>query len=506
MKVIILSVPHCEPYPMVAPVLLSACLNQAGISALGIDFNIKFIEHFCDKPYYADLKNFLSIGYAVNIQLPPVAIKEVYRFTKKFLQDLHNAHNPEYIGLSIFTAESLDFSLVFCYMLRRYFPNTKIIVGGKGIELNYSENKKHYQRWADHGMADLVIVGDAETEIINSIHENKRGLVISAPQTKQDLDQIPLPEWHSYDLKYYSNLTHLRDQQSNNPEPYMAITGSKGCVRKCTFCDVASFWPDFIYRDPVRVADEIIYNYHHTGIRSFVFTDNLINGSITNYRAMNQRLVDVIPGEIAYRGYAIFRGKHQMPDDDFRLAASAGCKMWYIGVESGSEKVRYDMKKKFNNDDLDWSVNALHKYDISQSWLLIVGYPSETEKDFEDTKNLLRRYAHLAHTKKIQIGVSSPFSLLHNSPLLHNQDLAADYGLSHNTHSNYSSKFWTSTRYIDNDYPTRSRRWKELTSLTEELGYIFQSGMTLDKWKKEMDSLDEIYNESTTKIFTIRSN
>ena len=490
---------------MVAPVLLSACLNQAGIPALGVDFNIKFIQEFHTRLWYSDLKNFLCMGHMVNVNIGPVAMREVYKFTRRFLRDIHVQHNPEYIGLSIFTSESLDFGLVLCYMLRKYFPNTKIIAGGKGLEVNCSPDKKHYHRWAENCIADLVIAGDAEAEVIASIQQNKTGLVVSPPQTKTDLDQVPVPEWHSYDLDLYSSLAHVKDQQIKKTEPYMAITASKGCVRKCTLCDVASFWPEFIYRDPVRVADEIIHNYQKTGIKSFHFTDNLINGSISNYRTMNQRLIEVIPNTITYQGYAIFRGRNQMPDGDFKLAATAGCRSWVVGVESGSEKIRYDMKKKFSNDDLDWSVNSLYRYNIAQSWLLIVGYPSETELDFEETKKLLRRYAHLAYSKKIQIGITPTFALLNNSPLATNPALAQEYGLLHNQSNQSNEKFWTSTRYLDNTYPTRSRRWKELTALSEELGYSFQSGMPIDKWRNEIASLDKIYNDSKTKVFSIRT-
>jgi len=504
--VVILSVPYCEPYPMVAPVLLSACLNQAGISALGVDFNIKFIQEFHNRAWYSDLKNFLCMGHLVNVNIGASAMREVYKFTRRFLQDLHTQYNPQYVGLSIFTSESLDFGLILCYMLRKYFPDTKIIVGGKGLEVNHSDtNKKHYRFWEENSIADLIIVGDAEAEIIHSIKQNKTGLVVSQPQTKQDLDLIPMAEWGSYDLQSYSTLSHVRDQQTGSVEPYMAITGSKGCVRQCTFCDVASFWPDFIYRDPIHVADEIIHNYQHTGIKSFHFTDNLINGSISNYREMNRHLVNNIPRTITYQGYAIFRGRDQMPDEDFRLASEAGCQLWVVGVESGSERVRHDMKKKFTNDDLDWSVNTLYKHNILQSWLLIVGYPSETEADFKETKNLLVRYAHLARDKKIQIGITPTFALLSNSPLSSNKDLAIEYGIEHNQRDLAGEKFWTSTRYLDNDYPTRSRRWKELTSLSEDLGYQFHSGMPIDKWRNEIASLDMMYNESKTKVFSIRT-
>jgi radical SAM superfamily enzyme YgiQ (UPF0313 family) len=163
------------------------------------------------------------------------------------------------------------------------------------------------------------------------------------------------------------------------------------------------------------------------------------------------------------------------------------------------------MKKKFTNDDLDWSVNTLYKHNILQSWLLIVGYPSETEADFKETKNLLVRYAHLARDKKIQIGITPTFALLSNSPLSSNKDLAIEYGIEHNQRDLAGEKFWTSTRYLDNDYPTRSRRWKELTSLSEDLGYQFHSGMPIDKWRNEIASLDMMYNESKTKVFSIRT-
>jgi len=493
---------------MVAPVLLSACLNQVGILALGIDFNIKFIQEFHTRVWYSDLKNLLCMGHLTNIKFEPNALKQVYRFTRRFLQGIHKQYNPEYIGLSIFTSESLDFGLVLCYMLRKYFPGTKIIAGGKGLEVICSPGKKHYDIWAENGIADLIIAGDAETEVITSIQQNKLGLVFSPQQTKEDLDLIPVSEWHSYDQSIYLTLSRTRDQHTGDhqyTEPYMAITGSKGCVRQCTFCDVASFWPKFIYRDPSRVADEIIHNYQQTGIKSFHFTDNLINGSISNYRAMNQRLVDLIPSTITYQGYAIFRGKGEMPDDDFKLAAKAGCKRWTVGVESGSEKIRYDMKKKFSNDDIDWSVSTLYKYDILQDWLFIVGYPSETEADFDETKNLLRRYAHLAYSKKILIGITPTFGLLANSPLSTNLTIANKHGLKHDASKYANDKFWTSTRYTDNDYPTRSRRWKELVALSEDLGYSFQLGMPVSKWRNEIESLDKIYHGNKPKIFSIRS-
>lgn len=507
-QIIFLSVPYCEPVPAVAPVLLTACLESAGISAKAIDFNLDFLLHFVDKEYFTDFKNFLTIAHSTNARLTPTAYKEILGWTKNYLINLRKKYNPEYIGISIFTSESLDFGLILSYLIRRYLPNVTLIAGGKGLEVA-TQGVKNYDIWIRHRVVDAIVIGDAEIAIIDTIKKSKRGLVFAAPQTKDDLDQIPLAKWEDYDLTSYntlSNILHPNISSFDLPpreEPYLAITSSKGCVRKCTFCDVASFWPEFIYRDPEKVAQEIIFNYKKTGIKKFEFTDNLINGSITNFRRMNEILTKEIPGTIHFGGYAIFRGRTQMPESDFDIASRAGNAWWYIGVESGSEKLRFEMKKKFDNEDLDWSIRMLYKYNIKQTWLLMVGYPSETEKDFDETVNLIQRYQHLSD--KINISVTPTFMLLNNSPLLNDLSLQEKYGLTHlDTKNAASEKFWTSTKFIDNDYPTRSRRWKTLIEVTKQCGYNFSQKMPLKKNIDEIETLDRIYNEQTRKVIFMR--
>ena len=503
--VLIISVPYCEPLPLVAPVLLASCLEQNGISARGIDFNIEFLHEFANKNYWPELKNFLTMGHLVNDRLPRKAFREIMTWSRRFLKHAIDRHTPKVIGLSIFTSESLDFGLVLSYLLRRYHPDIKIVAGGKGLEVRGADGIYHYETWHQNNIADLIVVGDAEFTLADSLRENRKGLVYAERQSKKHLDLIPLPQWQHYELSAYVDFAHQHGNDIRTMEPYLAVTASKGCVRQCTFCDVQDFWPQYIYRDPVRVAQEIIHNYRATGIKNFRFTDNLINGSVSNYRTMNQHLVDEIPDTIRYRGYAIFRGRDQMPAEDFELAAKAGCELWHVGVESGSEKIRYEMRKKFDNQDLDWSANQLVQHNIQQAWLLMVGYPSETHADFEQTCELLRRYQRWAAGKQVLIQITPTFSMLPNSPLLKDLELAQYYGIEHlqNTDSSIN-RFWTSSRYPDNDFPTRSSRFKKLVQLTQDLGYTFGQGMPIQKWLSEIENLDRIYAEKHAKVFAIR--
>lgn len=497
-QIVILSVPYCEPYPMVAPALLSSCLNQAGISSEGIDFNIDFFNWLMKKSYFEKFKFFLCNNGVANTKLGKNTFKEIYKFTYRYLKNIQNQFHPEWIGLSIFSTESLDFGLFMSYVIRRHWPNTKIIAGGKGLEVN-----NQAEIWALNSVADTVVIGDAEIEIINSIKQDKRGLIRSPKQTKEDLDSFPLASWSNYDLEKYNHAIPFRDHENSYTEPYMAITGSKGCVRSCSFCDVGSFWPEYLYRDPSKIANEMVHNYRNTNIREFEFTDNLINGSISNYRKLNQQLLNLLPPKtLRYRGYAIFRGKNQMPEEDFRLAADAGCMAWSIGVESGSEKIRFQMKKKFSNDDIDWSVNLLYKYHIRQSWLLMVGYPTETDSDFEETLKLLKRYSHLNNNKMILINVIGTFSLLSNSPILMDPQTAQEHGVSHHINNN-DTFYWTSSLVPENTWPTRSNRLRKFMNTVEDLNYGWSPKMSLQKIKSLLEIMDQKYHEQHRKIFPI---
>lgn len=490
MKVAFLSMPFQQPLPAVAPILLAGICSKAGIEAKGYDFAFDWYDHFSKHKDWVKIKHLLAIA-TKSEQFHWSNVKAFLKFNKEYIMQFKDY---DWIGLSVFTVESYDYAKIMTYSIRRWLPHIKIVVGGKGIETQESSTQLwHSDIWYEHGMCDLLMVGDCEHTIADCLKKGITGIYRSSAQTKKELDDIPLAQWNDYDLKKY--LKYRKGVIDDGDKPYMAITSSKGCVRRCSFCDVVSFWPRYIYRDPDKVADEIITNYRATGITDFFFTDNLMNGSVTNFRKINQRLVDEIPGEITYGGYAIFRGKNQMPVKDFELAAQAGSKWWSIGLESGSERLRYDIGKKFTDEDLDWTANLLAKNKIFQQWLLIVGYPSESDEDFQKTLDMLYRYRHLAKTGMVEINVTPTFQLLRNSPIMMNAHIRDKLGLSHNMDNPNIDKFWTSTVYPENTFPVRAERYRIITDVIAECGYGQQNIEMLEKYKADIDHQEQMYYE-----------
>jgi radical SAM superfamily enzyme YgiQ (UPF0313 family) len=303
-------------------------------------------------------------------------------------------------------------------------------------------------------IADAVIFGEGE-QIIKDILADKIWGLHRVDQLKLEEWQYSYPNYDDFDLSRY---TERQDQ------PSLGITGSKGCVRRCTFCDVVSLWPKYNFRTGKDVAQELITNYERYGIKRFQFSDSLMNGSITAFREMNEEIVARIPNKITYVGQYIFRPKKHVKEHDYDMMKKAGAHEFFIGVESGSERVRDHMKKKFSNDDIDFTARCLGERGIKQRWLFILGYPTETEEDFEDTISLLRRFGYLARQGLLNLAVR----IYYNYPGAPLYDELAF----HNIADAINPYFWTAEINPDMDFEARYQRLRKYINVAIQEGYF----------------------------------
>jgi hypothetical protein len=124
-------------------------------------------------------------------------------------------------------------------------------------------------------------------------------------------------------------------------------------------------------------------------------TDSLINGNMKNFRELATILAQYRrdhSADFTITGQYIIRNADSETDDDYRTIASAGFRILEVGVESGSQSVRFHMGKKFTNSDIDRFMERAHASGIMVVLLLIVGYPTETLEDFQATLDMLTRY------------------------------------------------------------------------------------------------------------------
>ena len=181
------------------------------------------------------------------------------------------------------------------------------------------------------------------------------------------------------------------------------------------------------------------------------------------YRDMCIELTELnkkLPEKITWTGQFICRSEGQMPEEDWELTAKSGAKRLLIGIESGSERVRDHMRKKFTNEDMWFTFKMAVKYNIQVLVLTIVGYPTETTEDFQETLNMVETINELNNgTNLIRISVGQSMKILPNTPI---------YDMSNEMNIRKGKLDWT---YKDNNRKTRLGRLINLLEITKKYGH-----------------------------------
>ena len=482
-KVLTIAVPilSIETVPY-GPAVINGLLKNQGYDSVAWDLNIELYHSYStDWNQIVDL--FGNRAYRAG-DTTSLGIRKILKTIKLLVRHKLLEEQPDIVLLSIFSSQSLDLVVPLSSMIKEILPDCYVVAGGRGLDnIEKKSSVSYAELYNQYLPVDCWYLGDAENNLINVLDSRTTGVFVSPPVNSEDLEMLPQASWDGYDLSLY---------RAKKNEFRFPIIGSKGCVRDCTFCDVAASWPKYVYRRGEDIGKEMVDTYHETGIKRFEFTDNLVNGSIKNFRKMNQYISERLPNTLDYIGYAICRPKNEFTKIDFQQAALAGASKFKVGIETGSDRVRYDLKKKFTNDDISWFAENCHENKINQIWLMFVGYPTETEEDFEDSINLLKNHKHLTGNGEITVFLSLPMMLTNGSAFM--QKYSEEYGLSHNQSDPWADFFWTSSIYTKNTFNVRVSRWKRFVEAIDKYGYSNQSTQQAAKFL-DIAGLEERYKE-----------
>jgi|LakMenEpi03Aug12_release.lakeMendotaPanAssembly.Ray.scaffolds.fasta_scaffold210817_2 radical SAM superfamily enzyme YgiQ (UPF0313 family) len=450
--IVLINVPGTNgKMPLLAPAMLKASIIKNGFSCKTIDFNIRFKNEYFQHQDYANLDTFFLTEY-LDPKLKPTVDCMIDTWADEILE-----YDPQYIGISVFTYQSRAAAEIFSRVLKQKRPNIKIILGGQGISQGGINGVSSFPlKLQQEGIIDYFIKSEGELSLIELLKNNFSypGINSNTFQQIKNLDELPYPDYDDYDFSQYEI-------------KYLTIIASRGCVRKCTFCDIHEHWK-YNFRRGSLVVDEMISQSQKYKINEFVFADSLVNGSLKEFKIFLKKLADYnnkVDKKLTWRGQYIVRDSISEGEDHWNLMAQSGCKELWVGIEHGSERIRTHMGKKFKNSDIDYLVQQLEKHDIKAKFLMIVGYPMETQDDFQETLNLIERYKNLAGTIIKSFEISDTLSILPGTPLFNNAN-----------HWNIviDDKFENNWICIDNPDLTldeRINRVKIASQLTIDLGY-----------------------------------
>ena len=441
-------------YAPAAPALLKACVEQIGFKARTLDLSQSFLLENSRNDFLQYDEDTRSLQ--PNNISDPRKVDVVQQWLSNSVDKIKEI-NPKYVGLSIFSYFMHRSAFVLAERLRKDLKEVKIILGGFGMTqpasslfkmsgisnldsiINFNVVMK------EKGLCDYFIVGEGEEGLTSFLLDEKR-------LTESDVDddkkyKAPISDFSDYDLQNYNYVN----------TKILPITGSKGCVRKCTFCDIPSKFGRFRYRSGRDIALEIFELKEKYGINHFSFTDSLINGSLSALEEMTIELAEHNnknpDDKIRWDGQYISRPKGQTPERIYRLMAESGAEGLTIGLESGSNDVLEAMNKKVRIEDVDWEMEIFDKYRISSVVLLMFGFYNETEEDFLKTINTIIRYQkYVANGTLIRMELGFPLAVTGETALY---TKAHELGIKiHDT----NPLLWTAKNNPTLDFKQRIRR------------------------------------------------
>ena len=319
---LVISVPRLEIHrPPISTAIVCNVIKQAGHPVEALDLNIKFFNYLEDSEKFYDLDDVWAGERPIT--------KEEKLSIEKFISEYETEIGKyDRVFISVFGSWCHMFTEMVCKFIRKQLPNIEIVLGGQGVlTATIGKNAKHFgQIMKDAGLCDTFITGEGEKTIVEVLNKNLDVPGVNNVDFKQlnELDNLPFPDYGFYHLDEYDYL---------NEEKEVFIVGSRGCVRRCTYCDVARYWPNFRFRSGENLATEMISHYEHHGIKRFYFTDSLINGSIKAFHDMCNQLAEYNDKHnvgFKWGGQIIFRPPKQLPKDHYELVAKAGGDLFLV--------------------------------------------------------------------------------------------------------------------------------------------------------------------------------
>lgn len=209
-------------------------------------------------------------------------------------------------------------------------------------------------------------------------------------------DDLPWPAWDLVDVDRYRRIWRRRHGYFA-----MNLATTRGCPFHCNWCAKPIYGQRYTVRSPQAVVDEIARLARAYAPDLLHIVDDVF-GLQPGWVQRFARLIEERGVRVPYR--CLMRADQIDPDIARALAAS-GCRMVWMGAESGSQRILDAMDKGLHVEQIRAAVRLLHEAGIRVGLFLQFGYPSETWDDVQLTLQLVRE------TGPDDIGVSVSYPL-----------------------------------------------------------------------------------------------
>jgi radical SAM superfamily enzyme YgiQ (UPF0313 family) len=237
-------------------------------------------------------------------------------------------------------------------------------------------------------LVDRLHAGE-EWRAVDGIAYLRDGAVVAtaARPLVQDLDTLPFPE-RPYEPERMGGF------------PTLPVLASRGCIRRCSFCSIHTFYrtaPGKVVRvrKPEKIVEEMLDLHRRHGVRVFLFQDD----DFPLWGKKGRRWADELMGRMHESGLAentiwkISCRAEYVETELFAAMRDAGLFLVYMGIESGVESgLEILFKQMTIQQNLD-AVATLKQLGIVYSYGFMLFDPSSTFDSVRQNIGFLRQIA-----------------------------------------------------------------------------------------------------------------
>jgi anaerobic magnesium-protoporphyrin IX monomethyl ester cyclase len=274
--------------------------------------------------------------------------------------------------------------------VRRYNSRVKIVVGGPYIfnqsKVSDEESLKYLFR---HLGADVyVISNEGESSLVLLLRALKNGESLAeVPNLAiRTGDQVELTKRVSEDNSLEENMVDYSLFSASEIGRFVSLRTAKSCPYACAFCGHPEIAGKYRYLDIAHVERELDRIKELGSVEALDFVDDTFNVPKARFKDMCRLMIRKNYG---FHWISYFRSD-QADEEAIELAAEAGCRGVFLGIESGSDTVLECMNKTARTKHYRKAIPLLRKAGIVTHTNMLIGFPGETERTVQETIDFIQ--------------------------------------------------------------------------------------------------------------------
>jgi len=320
---------------------------------------------------------FTTIDARQVIQLSEI-VHDFYQWLEKYFIDLLAKEMPDVLGLSVYRG-TLPASVFAFRLTRQKHPHIKTVMGGPIFSQSLDIGSPNFEYFLERtrDFIDKIIIGEGEVlflrYLMGELPESQRVYTLkSTDEAALDIRSAAAPDFSDFDTLFY---------------PYLSVYVSRSCPFQCKFCAETVYWGKYRKKSAAQIVEELMKLYEKYRFQLFLMCDSLLNPVITN---MSKELIRA--DKVVYWDGYLRVDKEVCNIENTILWRQGGFYRTRLGIESGSQRVLDLINKKVNIEQIKSAISNLAYAGIKTTTYWIIGYPGETEEDFQQTLDLLEEF------------------------------------------------------------------------------------------------------------------